>query len=205
MRALARGDTAHFGEGSVGELPLFELGGKTMGLIGGAGAIGRRVAELARALGMTVLVYSRRGAAAGAGRGGGACEYVSLNELLARSDFVSVHCPLTAATRGLLGAVAFGAMKRGACVINTARGPVVDEVALRHALGPAGTLGGACLDVQDPEPPPAGSWLYGHPKVVLTPHLGWRRLETRQRLLGLVAGNVRAYASGTPINVVKEL
>lgn len=194
QRMLLRGDRSNFTHRL--QVPHFELAGKTIGLVGGSGLIGQRVAELARALGMRVLVSSRRAGAPGAPPGA-----VTLDELLAASDFVSVHCPLTDETRGLLGAAAFRRMKRGAYLVNTARGAVVCEEALLGALR-AGELGGAALDVQECEPPPPDSPLYSEPGLILTPHIGWRRLETRQRLLGAVGENARAFARGAPINVV---
>lgn len=186
-RALALGERSHFHAAGV-TLPLFELHGKTLGLVGGGGAIGRRVAALAAALGMRVVVWRR-------------AEQGSLESLLRESDFVSLHCPLTPETRHLVDAAALARMKPSAYLINTARGAIVDEAALVAALQ-AGALAGAALDVQDPEPPAESSLLYSLRNVILTPHLGWKRAETRQRLLDAVAANVAAYAAGAPQNVV---
>ena len=187
MRLLARGDRSNFASLRLVH-DHFELAGKTVGLIGGNGAIGRRVSEIARCLGMTVLVSSRSSG-------------VGLDELLAASDFVSIHCPLNEHTRGMLDASKLGRMKPTAFLINTARGAILDEAALLDALD-GGRLAGAALDVQDPEPPLATSPLYSHEKIVLTPHIGWKRLETRQRLVDMVADNVAAYLRGAPVNVV---
>ena len=110
-------------------------------------------------------------------------------------------CPLDAQTRHLIDARALGLMKRDAYLINTARGAIIDEAALIGALR-NGTIGGAALDVQEQEPPAQASPLYTLPNVCLTPHIGWKRKETRQRLVGLIAGNVQAFLAGAPINVV---
>ena len=196
-RALARGDTSNFPSfTSFGALPHFELGGKTIGLVGGTGAIGTKVAEIARVLGMNVLVWSRSAKS---------CETyeaaANLDDLLARSDFVSVHCPLTDATKHLIDADALKRMKPSAYIINTSRGPVINQDDLISALTD-GTIAGAGLDVQDPEPPVEGSPLYSLENVILTPHIGWKRVESRQRLMNTVAENIKAFFNGNPINVV---
>lgn len=166
-RTLAKGDTGNFPSfTNFGTLPHFELGGKTLGLVGGTGAIGRKVAEIARVFGMKVLVWSRTATT---------CDLweaaADLNHLLERSDFVSVHCPLTETTKHLLDADAFKRMKSSAYVINTSRGPVINQDDLIAALMD-GTIAGAGLDVQDPEPPVPGSPLYMLENVILTPHIG---------------------------------
>jgi len=197
QRALAAGDRAAFDEDMVGlgRIPMEELGGKVMGLVGGTGAIGQRVAALARALGMRVLVWSRSAES---------CddwEAVGLDALLAASDFVSLHCPLTEETRGLIDAAALAKMKPTARLINTARGALVVEDALVDAIK-GGRLAGAALDVQFPEPPAPDSPLYTMHQVLLTPHIGWKRIQTRQRLVDAVAATVDAYLRGNPISVV---
>jgi len=122
----------------------------------------------------------------------------TLEEVLAQSDFVSLHCPLTPETRHLINERTLAIMKPSAFLINTARGAIVDEEDLLRALD-NGTIAGAALDVQSPEPPPPDSPLYGHPSILLTPHLGWKRLETRQRLLARVADNLRAFVANEPL------
>ena len=207
QRKLARGDRTLFhGDASAkrsafeafGKMAHFELAGKTIGLVGGTGAIGAKTAELARAFGMRVLVWSRSARDCELGRWRAARD---LPHLLRVSDFVSLHCPLTEQTRGLIGAEALEAMKPSAFLINTARGALVNEARLAEALRD-GTIAGAGLDVTDPEPPAEGSPLYDLDNVVLTPHIGWKRLETRQRLMDAVAANVEAYLAGKPVNVV---
>ena len=189
QRLLARGDRSNFATlGLTHE--HFELAGKTLGLVGGNGAIGRRVTQIASCLGMEVLSHSRT-------------SELSLEDMLRAADFVSVHCPLTDQTRGLLDASKLALLKPSAYLVNTARGAIVDEADLLAALD-AGKLAGAALDVQYPEPPQPDSRLYTHERVVLTPHIGWKRLETRQRLVDAVADNVAAYLAGAPTNVVSQ-
>ncbi len=174
--------------------PQRELAGMTLGIVG-CGSIGRRVARIAEAFGMTVLVYTRTLEKCPE------MECVSFDELLSRADAVTVHCPLTEATAGLFNSDAFGKMKQGAFFINTSRGGVVDEPALREALD-SGKLGGAALDVLATEPMSAGCPLQGAKNLIITPHVAWAPLETRQRLLGIVEGNIEAWLKGEPRNVV---
>jgi glycerate dehydrogenase len=128
---------------------------------------------------------------------------VALADLLARADVVSLHCPLTEATRGLIGADELARMKPGAFLLNTARGGIVDEQALADALR-AGTIAGAGIDVLSEEPPRAGNPLLepGIPNLLLTPHCAWGARAARQRLVDQVAANIEAFAAGTPRNVV---
>ena len=126
---------------------------------------------------------------------------MGLDELLSRSDFVSLHCPLSDQTRHLINADTLAKMKPTACLINTSRGALVDEPALIAALQ-NGVIAGAGLDVQETEPPAADNPLYDMDNVILTPHMGWKGLETRQRLVALLAGNIRSYLEGRPIHVV---
>ena len=174
--------------------PQRELAGMTLGIVG-CGSIGRRVARIAGAFGMKVLVYTRTPEK---------CpdmECVTFDELLGRSDAVTVHCPLTEATAGLFNADAFAKMKQGAFFINTSRGGVVNEPALREALD-SGKLGGAALDVLATEPMSAECPLLGAKNLIITPHVAWAPLETRQRLLGIVESNIEGWLRGEPRNVV---
>ena len=193
IRMLERGDRSNFTR-CLG-LDHVEVNGKTLGLIG-AGNIGRAVMKVALALEMEVLVYCRTPRDYGPG-----VTCVPLDELLRRSDYVSLHCPLTDATRHLINRETLSLMKPTAFLINTARGALVDEAALIGALK-AGSIAGAGLDVQETEPPAADNPLYTMENVILTPHMGWKGLETRQRLISLLAGNIAAYLEGRPINVV---
>lgn len=175
-------------------LPIAELAGKTIGIVG-YGAIGRRVADIAKAFGLSVLVYTRRPC------GDPSVEQVAFDELLSRVDIVTLHCPLNEQSAGIMDAAAFAKMKQGALFINTARGPLVDEAALRAALD-SGHLGGAGLDVLCCEPMAADCPLLGAPRCLITPHVAWAGRETRERLVARVAENVRAFLGGKPINTV---
>ncbi len=191
---VAAGDWMRSRTFSYFPLPLSELAGKTVGIVG-YGAIGRRVADIAKAFGMAVLVYTRRPC------GDPTVEQVALDDLLARADVVTLHCPLNEQSAGMMDAAAFAKMKRGAIFINTARGPLVDETALRAALD-SGHLGGAGLDVLCHEPMDADCPLLGAPRCLITPHIAWAGRETRLRLIAQVADNVRAFQNGRPINTV---
>lgn len=173
--------------------PMTELAGKTMGIIG-YGSIGSAVARLARAFDMNVLAFSRTPKPEQA-------TFVSLEELLTQSDVVSVHLPLVDATRGLLSADHIAMMKQGAFFINTARGPIVDEQALADALN-AGRLAGAAVDVVSREPVRDDNPLLTAKNCIITPHVAWAPIETRVRLVDLVAKNLAAFLAGSPINVV---
>ncbi len=173
---------------------MTEVCGKTMGIYG-YGSIGGRVAAVAAALGMKVIVHSRRVH--------DDCPYpqVSAAELFAESDFISLHCPLNDETRLTIDAAAIASMKREAVIINTARGGLIDERALADALND-GRLGGACLDTLTQEPPKADNPLLNAKNCIITPHIAWAGPETRQRLVNIVIDNVRAFLSGAPVNKV---
>ncbi len=191
---VAAGDWVKSRTFSYFPLPLAELAGKTIGIVG-YGVIGRRVAAIAKAFLMSVLVYTRRPC------GDDSVEQVPLDELLSRADIVSMHCPLNEQSAGMMDAAAFARMKPGAIFVNTARGPLVDEVALREALV-SGHLGGAGVDVLCVEPMTADCPLLGAPRCLITPHIAWAGRETRRRLLTQVAANIRAFMDGTPIHTV---
>ena len=150
--------------------------------------------QVAQALGMEILIFDSYPRDDG-------MTYVSLEELMAKSDYITLHCPLTEQTRHIINAETLALMKPTACIINTARGPLVDEKALIAALQ-EGKIAGAGLDVQETEPPAEDNPLYDMENVILTPHMGWRGLESRQRLISLLANNIRCFFDGNPINVV---
>ncbi len=179
---------------SIFEYPTCELYGKTLGIIG-YGSIGRAVANIALAFGMRVLVSTRTP------REDVRVTFVDRTTLLAQSDFVSCHTPLTPETAGMMDAAAFAAMKRGAYFINTSRGGVVDEAALAAAVK-SGHLSGAALDVVAAEPMAADCPLCGSENILITPHVAWAPLETRLRLLSIVCANLQAWLDGAPTNVV---
>ena len=174
-------------------MPTHELFGKTLGIVG-YGAIGRETAKLAEAFGMNVLVYTRTVRDDGA-------NYVSFDSLLADSDYISVNVPLTSETKEMFGDAEFAKCKDGAYFINTARGGVVSEPALRRALE-SGKLSGAAADVVTNEPMTADCVLLGAPNMTITPHIAWTPVETRQRLIGIVCKNIDAWLAGSPVNVV---
>jgi glycerate dehydrogenase len=172
-----------------------ELTDKTLGIVG-FGELGQAVARMAEQFGMRVLVAQRPGAEPRTGR-------VPLLELLAQVDVVSLHCPLTEETRGLIGERELALMKPSAILINTARGGIVDEPALLHALR-SGRLAGAGVDVLQNEPPREGNILLQQtlPNLIVTPHIAWASRQARQRLLDGVAQNIRSYLDGRPQNRV---
>ncbi|MBS0632523.1 MAG: D-2-hydroxyacid dehydrogenase [Verrucomicrobia bacterium] len=172
--------------------PLTELDGLTLGLIG-YGRIGRAVAALARAFGLKVIVHTRTPVPD--------AENVSLDDLLCRSDIVSLHCPLTADNQGLINAARLALMKPTAFLINTSRGPLIVEADLARALAEK-RIAGAALDVLSAEPPTANNPLLAAPNCVITPHLAWATRAARQRLMTVAVANVRAFLAGTPQNVV---
>jgi glycerate dehydrogenase len=175
--------------------PLRELDGLRLGIVG-FGAIGRRVAEIARALGMRIQ-------AAGERRPGDPewLERVSQDLLFRTSDVVSLHCPLTDATRGLVNRERLAGMKPSAWLLNTGRGPLVNEADLADALE-RGVIAGAALDVLSQEPPLADNPLLRAPRCLITPHLAWSTLAARRRAMQTTVDNVRALLAGTPQNVV---
>lgn len=179
---------------SAFEYPTHELYGKTLGIIG-YGSIGRTVADIALAFGMKVAVCTRTP------REDSRVRFTSFDELLRSSDYISVHCPLTEKTAKMFNAEAFKKCRDGAFFVNTSRGGVVDEVALADALD-SGKLSGAALDVLATEPMSKDCPLIGAKNLTLTPHTAWIPLETRERLVGIVASNLEAFLSGKPTNKV---
>ena len=175
--------------------PILELSGKTLGILG-FGNIGRAVAQLGLALGMRVLAHSRTQRALPTG-----CTWCSFETLFETADVVSLHCPLTDETRGIVGASVLARMKPTALLINTARGALVDENALADALN-SGRLAGAGLDVMAEEPPRADHPLLTAKNCLITPHIAWASREARLRLIDAVTGNLRAFLAGQPVNVV---
>jgi glycerate dehydrogenase len=177
--------------------PIRELSGKVLGIVG-YGTLGQAVAQAARdALGMRVLVARRQGAAAADSGASHSPVRVTLDELLRTSDVLSLHCPLTPATTGMIGARELALMKPEALLINTARGALVDLDALVAALK-GGDLGGAAIDVLPKEPPTEGSVLFepGIPNLLVTPHIAWAAFEARQRAVDELALNVEDFLRG---------
>ena len=190
-------DSVHAGKWSAcqdfayWDYPLIELAGKTIGIIG-YGRIGQATAKAAQALGMKVIAYSRHGQGE---------PYVPLEELFARADVISLHCPLTAENTGMINRETIAKMKDGVILLNTARGALINEEDLREALL-SGTVYAAAADVAAVEPIPADSPLLGLPNMIFTPHIAWACYETRQRLMDIAVDNVRQFLNGTPVNNV---
>jgi phosphoglycerate dehydrogenase-like enzyme len=176
------------------------LNGKTLGVLG-LGTLGSRAARVGRAFEMDVLAWSQNLTAERATEVG--ATLVTKDELLARSDIVSIHLVLGERTRGLIGARELGLMKRSAYLINTSRGPIVDEAALIRALGD-GTIAGAGLDVFDEEPLPLNHPFRRLPNIVITPHLGYVTAETYRIFYGHVVEDVKAYLDGAPVRVLRS-
>ena len=174
--------------------PTCELEGKTLGIFG-YGAIGSKVAEIGKAFGMNILACTRTKKSAEG------VTFVDMDTLLERSDYLTLHCPLTDDTRLLFDEKAFAKMKKGAFFINTSRGGVIDEQALADALA-SGHLSGAGIDVLTTEPMKESCPLLNAPNIIITPHIAWAPLQTRERLLSIVCENLRRFIAGDPINVV---
>lgn len=192
---LAKGDRSNFTK--YLQVSHTEVNGKTLGVVG-AGHIGMEVIKVAKALGMNILVHTRTPKADGDG-----IRYVSLDELLENSDYITLHCPLNDQTKYMINKETIGKMKPSAVIVNTGRGPLINEADLCEALV-AKRIAGAGLDVQEVEPPAEDSPLYTLDNVIITPHMGWKGLETRQRLVGIIRDNVQAFFKGEPINVVSK-
>ena len=192
---LAKGDRSNFTK--YLQVSHTEVNGKTLGVVG-AGHIGMEVIKVAKALGMNILIHTRTPKADGDG-----IRYVSLDELLEHSDYITLHCPLNEQTKHMINKDTIAKMKSNAVIINTGRGGLIKESDLCEALA-AKRIHGAGLDVQEVEPPAEDSPLYTLDNVIITPHMGWKGLETRQRLVGIIRDNVQAFFKGEPINVVSK-
>ncbi len=176
-------------------LPLSELSQKTIGIVG-YGSIGKRVGDIAKAFNMNILVHNRSKVQ------DETVTQVSFDELLQKSDIVTLHCPLNKDSENIMNEEAFNKMKDGAVFVNTARGGMVDEKALRKALT-SGKLLGAGVDVLRSEPMDKDCPLFNTPNCYITPHIAWAGVETRTRLLKLVTDNIKAFLEGNPQNTVK--
>lgn len=176
--------------------PQMELAGKTLGIIG-FGKIGQAAGKLAKAFGMRVITYSRTQTA----NGREIAEYVDLYTLFAQSDVISLHCPLFSETKEIINAASIAKMKDGAILLNTSRGPLINEQDVADALR-SGKLRAAAVDVVSTEPISADNPLLSAPNCIITPHMAWAPVESRQRLLDCVVENIRCYLNGKPQNVV---
>lgn len=178
------------------DLPVSELAGKTLGIVG-LGHIGAKVASIARDFGMDVFAFTSKNSI-------DLPDYIqktTLEGLFGVSDILTLHCPLTPDTHELINARTLARMKRGALLVNTGRGPLVNEADVAEALA-SGQLGGYGADVMCSEPPAADNPLFAQPNAFITPHIAWASVEARQRLLNATFGNIRAFQDGYPQNVV---
>lgn len=194
---VANGDWVYSKLFTYFNIPFYELSGKTLGIVG-YGAIGKKVAKIALAFGMKVLIYTRT-----APQNDETVEVVSLDELMTRSDVVTLHCPLTDKTEKMINERTLSLMKEGSLLINTSRGGVIDEPALATALK-NGKPAAAGLDVLTLEPMREDCVLRGLDNCYITPHIAWAPKETRDRLIGMVADNIKGYLCGNIINNVAK-
>lgn len=179
--------------------PVNELAGRTLGVVG-LGNIGSKVAKVAAALGMDVFAYtSRNSASLPPG-----IQKATFTGLLGISDILTLHCPLTDKTYNMINRETISYMKRGALLINTGRGPLVDENAVAEALE-SGQLGGYGADVMVEEPPRADNPLFTAPNAYITPHIAWASISARKRLVSIAVANLKAFADGSPVNVINPM
>ncbi len=195
--AVKRGEWSERKDFCFWNTPQIELDGKTIGIVG-YGRIGNSTAEIAKAFGMNVIIHDLTAHDSGSSRG---IEWVDFTTLLTKADVISLHCPLTPETRGIINKDSLGKMKKSSCLINTSRGPLVIEEDLASALN-NGTIAGAGLDVLTIEPPLEDNPLFSAKNCVITPHIAWATVEARSRLMNMAVQNIKAYLGGRPINTV---
>ncbi len=195
-------DSVHAGEWASNvdfcywQFPMIEVSGKTAGIIG-LGRIGINTARILRAMNVRVVAYDAFQSEAGRA----VAEYVELDELLAQSDFIFLHCPLFPSTQGIINKETIAKMKAGAILINNSRGPLVVEEDLADALN-SGKLAGAAVDVVSTEPIRPDNALLTAKNCIITPHISWATKEARERIMQTTADNIRAFMEGKPVNVV---
>ena len=197
--AVKKGDWTNNVDWCFWNYPLIELAGKTMGIIG-FGRIGQMTAKIAQALGMNILAHDSYQIKE---LESDTLKYVELDELLAQSDVINLHCPLFESTKGIINKATLAKMKTGVMIINTSRGPLVVEEDLAAALN-SGKVGGAALDVVSSEPIKADNPLLTAKNCIITPHISWAPKESRQRLMNIAMDNLKGFIDGNPINVVNK-
>ena len=197
--SVRNGDWANCPDFCYWKTPLTELCGKTLGIVG-LGQIGQAVADIAEAFKMNIVAVSGHETDQSHRNN---FSWVDMDTLAKTSDIISFHCPLTEKTTGLVNEEFINKCKDGAIIINTSRGPVVDDQALADALN-SGKLRGAGLDVLTVEPPKADNPLLSAKNCFITPHIAWAGFETRERLMNILEDNVKAYLNGNPQNVVNK-
>ena len=197
--AVKKGDWTNSIDFCFWNSPLIELSGKTMGLIG-FGRIGQATAKVAQAFGLNVLAYDNYQDPKLENE---FCKYVDLDELLSKSDIISLHCPLNESTQGIINKDNISKMKDGVMIINTSRGPLIVEKDLKNALN-SGKVSGAAVDVVSKEPIEADNPLLEAKNCIITPHIAWAPKESRSRLMNTATDNLKAFIEGTPVNVVNN-
>lgn len=195
--AVKRGEWTRNPDFCFWKYPLVELAGKTLGIIG-LGRIGQVTAGIAQALGMKVLAAANKVKKELESE---TLQYAELEELFAKADVISLHCPLIESTRGIINKESIAKMKTGVMIVNTSRGPLIIEEDLANALN-SGKVGGAAVDVVSIEPVKADNPLLTAKNCIITPHIAWAPLECRRRLMSIAADNLRQYIAGHPVNVV---
>ena len=191
------GEWTHNQDWCFWKYPLVELAGKTFGVIG-FGRIGQRTAKIAEALGMKILAYDEYPNKALETEN---CRYVELDQLLAESDVISLHCPLFPSTQGIINSSTIAKMKDGVKIINTSRGPLIVEADLKEALD-SGKVSGAAVDVVSTEPIKEDNPLLQAKNMIITPHIAWAPRESRQRLMDIAVANLASFVEGKPQHVV---
>ncbi len=195
--SVHNGDWTNCADFCYWNYPLVELAGKTFGIIG-FGKIGQAAAKIAQALGMKVLAYDQF---IDKNLENDGLKYVELDELFAKSDIISLHCPLFPSTQGIINKTNIAKMKDGVMLVNTSRGPLVVEQELAEALN-SGKISGAALDVVSSEPIRSDNVLLKAKNCIITPHIAWAPRESRSRLMNIAVDNLAAFLSGNPVNVV---
>jgi glycerate dehydrogenase len=195
--SVMEGKRAKSPDFSYSDFPLIELSGKTFGIIG-FGNIGKKVADIATVFGMNIIASSRHQTDQSERKN---FKWAEIIEVLEQADIVSIHCPLTPETKGLINSESLKRMKSSAFLINTSRGPVVVEQDLADALN-NGIIGGAGIDVLSSEPPSKDNPLFKAKNCIITPHIAWATKEARVRLMDIAVNNVEAFINGKPVNVV---
>ncbi len=196
-KAVHEGKWEHNPDWCFWDYPLIELDGKTMGIIG-YGRIGQATGRIAQALGMKVLAYDSYHNPALENEN---CRYADLDEVLAQSDVIALHCPLFPETEGIVNKENIAKMKDGVIILNNSRGPLIVEQDLADALN-SGKVAAAGLDVVSTEPIKGDNPLLGAKNCIITPHISWAPKESRQRLMDIAVNNLKAYLDGKPVNVV---
>lgn len=197
--AVMNGKWARSADFCFWDYPLIELAGKTLGIIG-FGTIGQKVADIAAAFDMKVIASSRTETNQSHREN---FKWVSLDDLLQQSDIISIHCPLTLETQGLINAENLKKMKPSAFLINTSRGTIINDADLAYALN-HNIIAGAGIDVLSKEPPLVDNPIFTAKNCIITPHIAWAAIEARARLMDTVVSNLEAFMNGVPVNVVNK-